>query len=53
MSGLLLVLPDFLVILLGVFLRARFFTESTFWLRTEKLVFYPTCRKAPPFTAGI
>ncbi len=40
MSGLLLVLPDFLVILLGVFLRARFFTESTFWLRTEKLVFY-------------
>lgn len=40
MSGLLLVLPDFLVILLGVLLRARFFTESTFWLRTEKLVFY-------------
>ena len=40
MSGLLLVLPDFLVILLGVLLRARFFTDSAFWMRTEKLVFY-------------
>lgn len=40
MSGLLLVLPDFLVILLGVLLRARFFTDPAFWMRTEKLVFY-------------
>lgn len=40
MSGLFLVLPDFLVILLGVLLRARFFTDSAFWMRTEKLVFY-------------
>lgn len=40
MSGLLLVLPDFLVILLGVLLRARFFSDSAFWMRTEKLVFY-------------
>lgn len=40
MSGLLLLLPDFLVILLGVLLRARFFTDPAFWMRTEKLVFY-------------
>ncbi len=40
MSGLLLVLPDFLVILLGVLLRARLFSDPAFWMRTEKLVFY-------------
>ena len=40
MFGFLLVLPDFLVILLGVLLRARFFSDHAFWMRTEKLVFY-------------
>lgn len=40
MSGLLLILPDFLIILLGAFLRSKFLKEAAFWASLEKLVFY-------------
>lgn len=40
MSGILLILPDFLIILLGAFLRAKVFKDEPFWSSMEKLVFY-------------
>lgn len=40
MSGILLILPDFLIILLGALLRAKVFRDEAFWATFEKLVFY-------------
>lgn len=40
MSGILLILPDFLIILLGALLRAKFLRNDVFWASFERLVFY-------------
>lgn len=40
MQSLLIILPDFLIILLGALLAQRFGFGAAFWKPAEKLVFY-------------